>query len=437
MKHRAWVLSAAGNLAVRLAGLLSAIVLARSLGPAGRGVVTEAILWPTIIVSCGAVMNVQASTFLSARYGTRGARASLQLALLAGLVLLPLSLATNWLVLGARDKASFASANLYAVIIPITMLANAFAGSLLARDRVAEFWTSRALPGLLTATATVALAAAAGLSPIAFVWASVLSAGITLVWMTWRQRATIGDLRSHPGSLRVEALQYGGTIAMVMLPYQLNLRLDQLLLSLMSTEQALGLYAVATAWSSMLSVVGSGFSTVVLAHSARVEERDEASTAMLFRKVRLAMSLVVIAGVVAAVAAPLGIPLLYGSAFKGAIAPALVLCAASVPLYINIVLHDFTRGLGHPEVGIVPEVAGLVVNVGFLVTLVPRFGPLGAAIASLISYTLVCLIMMPRIVAKVPGSTLAMLLPSAADMRDLRGSLIATMARLVPGIRGS
>jgi O-antigen/teichoic acid export membrane protein len=433
IRREAWLLAAGGNLVVRLAGLVSAIMLARSLGPSGRGIVTEATLWPTIVVSCGAVMNAQTATYFASRAGQRGFHACLLIGALVALALFPMSLAIGWAALGAQGKQSYGPSLLYSLIVPLSLLTNAFAGPLLARGNVGGFWMSRALPGLVAALGTIALAALHMLTPLRFVVISVLGAALTLAAMAWRQRRDLSEMSVPDSPLLRDVAIYGGTTALVMLPYQLNLRLDQLLLSVLASEHSLGLYAVATAWSSMLSVIGSGFSTVVLAHSTRVDATDIVATLALFRKVRKAVLLVIVAGVLAAIAAPIGLPLLYGSNFSGAIAPALVLCVASIPLYANIVLHEFARGLGLPGAGVRPEVAGLAINVVGLSLMIPRYGPMGAAVASLLSYTMVSAMMLPAIVRRIPGSSLAMLVPRYQDARDVIAAAIWT----VSGLRGA
>lgn len=421
MKHKPWLLSAIGNFSVRIAGLTAAIVLARYLGPAGRGIVTEAMLWPTIVLACGALMNVQTSTFFVSRYDWSGLRACLALALKVTVVLVPVAMFVNWAVLGRPGKASFATANVYSLVIPGTLLASALAGVLLARARVSEFWLSKALPGMLTALSTLVLAATRQLTPTTFIVSTVLAALVTLGWMAWRAR-NMGGTETGAANLGSEVFAYGATTALVMVPYQLNLRLDQLLLSVLGDEHTLGLYAVATAWSSMLSVVGSGFSMVVLAQTAGAASSDDAIAATLFRKVRLAILLVAAAGLLAAAMAPWGLPLLYGSSFQDAVAPALILCVASIPLYTNIVLHDFTRGLGYPEVGVRPELVGLAVNLVMLFVLLPRFGPVGAAWACLLTYSIVTVLMIPGIMRKFPNLSVTALIPGQRDVRELIAS---------------
>lgn len=421
MRHRPWVLSAAGNLSVRIAGLSAAIVLARYLGPAGRGVVTEAMLWPTIVLSCFAMMNVQTATFFVSRHGTAGLRECLVLAGKVSLVLLPATMLVNWIALGWQEKASYSIANIYGFIVPATLFSSALAGALLARGRVAEFWVTKTLPGLLTAAGTLVLAVTGRLSPRTFVIGAVLAALATLGWMASRGRDADPDGAPRP-SLGREVLGYGATTAFVMLPYQLNLRLDQLMLSVMGSEHALGIYAVATAWSSMLSVVGSGFSMVVLAQSAGAAREDAAVADTLFRKVRLAILLIAGAGLVVGTLAQWGLPFLYGPRFQEAVGPALILCIASVPLYTNIVLHDFTRGMGHPEIGMRPEVVGLGINAVLLFVLLPRFGPIGAAFAALLTYTVVTLFMIPGILRRFPGRSAAALIPNRQDFLDLIAS---------------
>ena len=411
-------------------------MLARTLGPHGRGIVTEAMLWPTLVLTCLAVVNVPTSTYFTSRQGERGLKACLLVAVATAAVLLALCLAINWIALGRTLEESYASANVYSLILPVTLVANVLAGALLASDRATEFWVTRALPGALTAVLTIVLVLWGALSERTYVTAAVCAGGLTLTWMILRQRSVVlGEVSSDQATVE-QVLRYGGSTVLVMLPYQLNMRLDQVMLSVMSTERSLGLFVIASMWSSMLSVIGSGFSTVVLARSSRVEAADQPSTVGLLRKVRMAVILIGVMALIAAATAPIAIPLLYGASFREAVGPALLLCVASIPLYANVVLHELSRGLGLPSVGVVPEIIGLVANGILLVILIPRYGPIGAAVGSLVSYALIAAALGSAIVRRIPGARVGMLLPRAQDVRDLSISIrvIAAEARQRAGL---
>ena len=98
----------------------------------------------------------------------------------------------------------------------------------------------------------------------------------------------------------------------------LNFRVDQLLLGFLSTEAALGIYAVAVDGSEILLYLPSAIGLVltpVIARARRVACRDDAVD---FRAVTLLTTLSL---VVAAILGPFLLPLAFGSAYQGAVVP--------------------------------------------------------------------------------------------------------------------
>jgi O-antigen/teichoic acid export membrane protein len=165
-----------------------------------------------------------------------------------------------------------------------------------------------------------------------------------------------------------------------------------------------------------LSIVGGAFSTVVLAQTTQVDARDSSALESSIRRLRRAAILLVGAGIAAIVAAPVAVPFLFGAPFGGAVLPAQILCAAAIVLNANLLLHEFARGLGHPGIGGAPEWFGLLVNIGALVLLLPRYGATGAAFASLLSYSIILAVLLAAILRRVPNARMELFVPRRADL---------------------
>lgn len=415
----AWIVSATGNLAVRMSGLLSGIVLARVLGPAGRGIAAEAVLWPTVVLASGAIINFQTVTYFSSRFGRRGAQACLFVAILVAMLLLPAAWAVNWLALGATGKPSLWTANIYACVLPFSVVSGVFSAALLSEGRLAAFWASRGLAGVLTFVGTLAFALTGKLTPSAYAGAAVVGTIVALLASALSQRTTPLTLSVPAWTTAKAVVAYGAATTLVFMPSQLNFRLDQLLMSLMKSESSLGHYTVAVAWSSTLSVIGAGVAAVVLAQSTRVPLTDPAAMRLMVRRIRLTALLIAAGGVIAALSAPVAVPLIFGRDFRDAVYPAVILSLASIPFYFSGVLHEYARGLGFPRLGVLPEFVGLAVSAVALPLLLRPYGGVGAALASLLSYSTVAVILLRQIGRHVPGMVAADLVPHLADAREL------------------
>ena len=442
-----WVLSSAGNLLVGLLGVVSSAVLARSLGPAGRGELTEAMLWPNLVLTVGGVINTQSVVYFWAKSkGTSGRAVVLGSSLLACVVLSLILLPTAWVVNAAAlawtGKVSFGPANVYALTIPLSLLAMCLAAVLLAEERLLPFWAVRVANTALYLGGLLVLLTRGEVTVMACVLVAVAALAASAVVAVFLSRPLVPASLSWGGDLAKSMAVFGLKSNLAGLPYQLNLRLDQLLMSVLMPPRVLGLYVVAYAWSSMLSFLGSGVSSVMLSRSAAVDPADRAGVRNLMGQFRAMAAVLIVLGAAVALAAPVGVPLLFGQQFAASVGPATILVVASIVLNINVVLHELVRGLGHPGVGARAESIGLVVTVVLLSLLLPMWGPVGAAVASLLSYTTVCISLLVLASRRLGEPVSAWLRFTIGDVVRLRAAFVrlvtspAEATRLDPPARG-
>jgi len=202
---------------------------------------------------------------------------------------------------------------------------------------------------------------------------SALYAAARVAWPRLRGAAPLRPLLGYG----IRALP--GTTSMLV-----NNRFDQLLIAPLVDLHALGLYAVAAGTSFLPTVPAN--SVAAASFSAITDDshlgRDGAASRAIRRGLLVSA---IVAGGLAALA-PLAVPLVYGSDFRGAVLPTVVLLVGSVPWGGQIVARQCGNALGYPGFGSVGEVAGLLVTVAGLAAAVPLFGILGAALVSLGAY---------------------------------------------------
>jgi O-antigen/teichoic acid export membrane protein len=88
-------------------------------------------------------------------------------------------------------------------------------------------------------------------------------------------------------------------------------------------------------------------------------------------------------------ATPTLLPVIFGAEFRAAIPVALVMVFAGAVEAMNAVGAECLRGVGRPRAVLAAECVGLAVTVVALPVLVPMAGIIGAACASLLSYTVI------------------------------------------------
>jgi O-antigen/teichoic acid export membrane protein len=172
--------------------------------------------------------------------------------------------------------------------------------------------------------------------------------------------------------------QVGGLIS------QLNLRLDFILLNLITGPAVLGVYAIASKWAELIKILGMALTYVLYPQFAR-EGRDRA-TAKARRLIPRAGLLTVGAAVPLWLTAGFVIPAFYGSAFGAAITPARIILLGLALEGVAGVITAFLYGVGRPGLNSWAMAAGLTATVVLDILLIPRFGATGAAVASAVAY---------------------------------------------------
>jgi O-antigen/teichoic acid export membrane protein len=383
--HHPWVYSIAGNIAARVLSLGSTVIVARTLGPLSRGIVAAAMVWPAAFTSVGALVGIGTAAFFSARKGLIGLQACLIIALASAALLLPISATVNSAVFRGPQRVGLLYADLYLVSIPITLISYVFLGALLGRGKVEDFWRARGSGGLVLLISVVVIAACHRLSIITYIIAS-LSGAVATAAMARHFTGPIALSPDLPKTQVREVLAYSARVFTTTIPSQLHIRLDQLVLSLLIPLDQLGIYAVAQSWASAVSIVSGGLATVIVSRTVQLNPTDANSLSAGFRRVRRASLLAIVISVGVALVAPLGLPLVFGARYQSAVVPAMILSFSAAFSAWKGMLHEFSRSIGRPAAGSLPEVIGLLVAAAALIVLVPAFGTRGAATAALLSY---------------------------------------------------
>ena len=235
-----------------------------------------------------------------------------------------------------------------------------------------------------------------------------------VAWPRLRQAAPLRPLLSYG----IRALP--GTTSMLV-----NNRFDQLLIAPLVDLRALGLYAVAAGASFLPTVPANAVASAAfssITHDHHLGRQGKASTAIRRGLLVSAVS----AGALAAIS-PVVVPVFYGAAFQAAVLPTVILLVGSVPWGGQIVARQCGNALGSPGFGSIGEMVGLVVTVVGLLAVVPLIGILGAALVSLVAYS----VRFGVTVALLRRTGVKGLVPGFDDVRWLVRSSMHTVAPLI------
>lgn len=403
--------------------LVAGILLARALGPSGRGELAAATILPAFLVVIGSFGMGPAIIYFAASRETGAARlfgTGQWIALLQSFVLVPLGYLALPLFLRHYDQALLATARLYLVTVPLGLSALYSVSLLTGGLHVSSV---NALNAVIPVGYVIGIAVMLSTHRLGVRQVVLLQLGLNVI-------VTVAGLLvvalHNDVSLNLDRqlaramLRYGSKSQLGTVSQTLNLRLDQALIAGWLPARDLGLYVAAVNSVSLLQAVSQAGRMIFTPRVVRIADSDT-KAATIAHMYRQYLVVLLAAGGLLAVVLPVAIPLVFGQAFVGAILPAYILLLAGVVYAGKEVLSAVLRGLNDPWQASSAEIIALAVTVPGLVLLVPSLGINGAAMGSLLAY-IASLVVLERALRRghqCPGRDLFML--GWADMRDAAG----------------
>lgn len=414
---------------------VTAVLLARVLGPEGRGELAAVILWPTLIMTLGNFGLAPSTTYHAARTSQLGLLVGSTLVIVAvdSLLLVAVGAVVVPLVLAGHESGVVDTSLLYLVaFVPLSLLALGMMSILNGLHRFRWFQglrillISSTLAGVLALelTGSLTIRAAALAYAAAYLATAVVSTTVVL-------RAAQGTLSASRKSIS-GLLSFGLKSQLSTTMWALNERADQLVISVFLSSASLGLYVVAVTLTSLTTLVGFSFALVALPLLAKMgmsEERKLTARAIVGATIVVGA----LVSIPILIAEPLIVDLLFGSAFTGSVDVGRVLLLAAMVFGLNRVLEAILQAEGRPLDSSVGEAIGLAVTVAGLAALLPLLGIMGAGVTSLLAY-LTSAAFLTRRAARALGVPVTYLL--VPDRDSLKRALgLATARRTATGRR--
>ncbi len=175
-----------------------------------------------------------------------------------------------------------------------------------------------------------------------------------------------------------------------------NLRFDSVLLGALAGPAVLGIYAVASKFAELLRLLPTAVNYVLYPRFARIGKKE--ATAEFRRMLPISTLSTLILTPFVAVGSYVAIPILYGHAYRAAIAPAEIIIIGLSVEGAAAVASAYLLGIGRPGLQSVGMGVGTVITVTLDLILIPRYGAMGGAITSAITYitTTVLLVLLAR-----------------------------------------
>jgi O-antigen/teichoic acid export membrane protein len=363
------------------------LVVARALGPSGRGTIAFLTVLALILAHVATVGVPSATQVFAAQ--RVDARPRL-LGNLLGLVVLASGSASGVVVallLAFPDaRPESLEGPVLALLVPGTIGIGLVEASYYYLAGCGKFGRQAAI------TATVPWAYAAGLGLVAATSGlTVFRAALawTLATLVWAAllvgAAAVATGLARPSiSLLAESARFGVRAWAGNLALFLTARLDQIVVGLIASEAVLGIYAIAVNVAEVALYVPAAAAMAFLPAIARTAAGGRTERALAaFRQLVLVTAGVVVLG--ALVGAPL-LPLAFGEEFRASVAPFLWLLPGAVGYAGFQVFSSALLASDAPGRSSLSAVLALAVGLGLDFALIPRYGATGAAAAATASF---------------------------------------------------
>ncbi|MEX0989843.1 MAG: polysaccharide biosynthesis C-terminal domain-containing protein [Actinomycetota bacterium] len=401
-------------------GFVASILFARTLGPVGRGLYALPVATLTIAVVLGRVGLENGQVYMARRnhkldelWGN-GTYAASGIGLASAGVMIAAHAIWGTQLFGDVPMSWIL---LVAIQVPIVLASLFWGGVLQLAGKVAGFVASYSVGSVVQMCLAVGLVLAGELTPfrvLILMLVANLTVFIGVLFVSLR--ANVASLRFRSASLSA-ALVFGlkshfGLVALVLL-----LSVDQLIVRAIEGFRALGLYALAVSLAQLIWLLTDPLAATVLSHQVRSPHRGHVRLGLAVTRMSLLLGAMV--ALLGAVLAPFAIPLVFGTEFRGAIAPFQLLLPGVVVLAIQRTLMGVLVMEGRAWFLSGLSVLALAVNIGLNFALIPLIGISGASIASSACYVALALGFSASIL-RDEGLPWSNLIPRRADLARLR-----------------
>lgn len=374
------------NLAIMALGMVSGILTARILGPAGRGEIAAAVVWPATIATLGTLGVPDAMVYQAGREKRIGpvlaaglcvGTAQLLLMGLLGFIVIPRALA-------AQGPHVIRMSLTYMTFLIYAFVGNYAIGIILGTTRYAVWNGLRLLNPILYFGAMLLLWSFGRVTSENVLRAMLIGPVVTTIVACF----VVAKITTGPITFELKAMKsvilYGFDSALSSWPVFLKDNIAQIMMSTVLSSSQLGIYSVSLVAASPISPLFNAFQTIIFPKTA-AEPDSAVAKRGLTEDIAKGLWISGLLLIILEITLPSLIRMCYGIDYSPSIIPAQLLAFAMFLSGLGQMIISGFRGLGMPRAALWGNLLGLAVVALLLPTFLSRWGLIGAAAASFLS----------------------------------------------------
>ncbi|MBE7175513.1 MAG: flippase [Mucilaginibacter polytrichastri] len=409
---------------VIICGILTSILTARYIGPAGNGIIAALIVYPDLFMTIGS-MGIRQSTTYFVGSGKYNRDAIFSSVIYLCIITSIFCVGVCYVLIKYFTKVQYKELYILLAIspIPFSLFTTYASGMFLGMGNIKEFNRVNWVPNFIKLVGVGALVVFLGFGVEGVLIATFLGMFI-LSFLVVRVMSRLINIQFvFDKKLIGQLLKLGLGYAFAMLVVNLNYKADVVLLERFSTESQLGLYSKGVVIVEYLWEVPTLISTIVFSRSANAKD-SKAFSEKVCSMLRIGSILVLAASLVFFVLSPVIIRVMYGEAFMPSSTVQKILIPGIFLMTIFKVLNMDLAGKGKPWVSMWAMIPALLINIALNIVFIPKYGANGSALASTISYSFAAVVFLFSY-AKTTGIPVKRIFSYTRDDFDLIKGLLA------------
>jgi O-antigen/teichoic acid export membrane protein len=419
-------------------GLITSIILARLLGPTGKGIYALIILIPTVMLKLGSFGIEAANVYFtgSKKYKIKDITSnSLFNTLTISFTLILLFFGISHLGIFQNFLKSNKILPLYIwlviLTIPLSLLSGFLKSILLGKEKIIKFNKINIFQSIFQLIAIVVFLLVLRQEIFGAVISYVLTITAVTLFVIYSIRKITRIEFSFNQKLFKGSLKYGLKAYFGNLSQFLNYKLDMFLVAAFLGPAAVGYYSISVGISEKLWMLPGAIATVLFPRISAIKDGEANNLTPRVARHTFFITFV-LALILVLLAKPL-IEIFYGSVFLPSVIPLLILLPGIIALGGCKILTGDLAGRGKPQFGTYAAFVSLAVNIPLNLCLIPKWGISGAAFASSVAYIIATLVVIIAFVRISKRSWSEIMLIKKQDFKDYKKFLFKLRSKIQNG----
>lgn len=376
------------QLFILVIGLISGVILARVLGPGGRGVFSAILVYPTILISLLSMGMRQATVYY---LGTKKYSESdivgvtLLLLITSSTIGIFISIVIFSYIKNPDYNQTLTSLAL--LTIPAELTINYFTGILIGKQQISKFNQIKYLVPIINFVLIIFLVLFGNLYILGAVLATLIAQiGLAIYALLSINREYSLKICYVPKIIK-KMVSLGSIYALSLFILNLNYKVDIIILERLSNVTEIGQYTIGVGFAELLWQLPAAFGVVIFSYSANAKDSNKFSQDIA-KMIRIIFPIVLVGSVFLYFISGYIIPFLYGEEYIPSVKMLKILLPGIVMMSFFKIINMDLAGRGKPDITIKIFLPAVLINILLNIILIPDFGGIGAAFASTISYTI-------------------------------------------------